>query len=505
MDHELNIHILAYRNLFRAVLNKRNLSDAEKQTILSDLDAYLKKTITKTDDFIDHISEYAKKLNVNPGALGGFIGANFMKALQGARVEWEQTQASPSDAGGKRSYATFMDEVLYYTAHEMMGRFEDLDLGLLKIVYPDGSEVFPGSMENPIFSQVVSMPEGAVIAGGSPGSLADNKETAQATTGKSEEKTKKTSGWVPPHDSPLIMDILEKLGSVLDITEKLEPRAFPPEMEGVMTVEISGPGDAESTGPDNSEAASRPASATKPAKPTPAWLLNDRPIIKEILENYGNILNITEKLEVSSGIESQDQGIEFISNDSQASQEPEVVERDFIPIEMTFADFLSLLKTVQVFQQKKDGAGYKRWLSHEASRGQRVILMLKNLDIRLKSGSVSSVDAEIANIATKTDFVEGQIKDLHRRLKVFERLQMIIQRLTEDVKRQDQSLFQVIHKIWGQVRMLFTEPGDASSLTSRLKIILLQIPDESQRERVLGIIQPYLEKAGEAYGLLVRN
>ncbi len=478
-DPELRIHALAYMDIFRHVLKKYPDGHPQKEAALSRLSDYIEKNITSPDAFIDHIPVFSKGLGVAPGPLGAFIGSQFVKALSNARktadsqmasVKAPAAQAASVSAGqprsGKKQYSTIMDEIAELYSLQPPGRFTEGDLGTLILERPDGIKVLPGTL-----------PPAAV-----------------PVTGKA----------APVYeDKPIIAEILEKFGSVLNVHEKLEFNPFPPEMQGGSPMPAVF--EEEAPGPVTGGAAPAPAIV----KTTPASgyrPLADAPIIADILEKFGSKLNVTDKLIPLTGITEGESGFtpDFGGSQTDSADSGEEWSGEESPggdlsdsIPFYYEDYIEIMKALQGYQASGNKAAYESWLKSPDNANAGILVNLRNREGREKKGEMVNWEVEYFNIAMDHNYQKDQIRQFHDTMKKFDRVQRLFAHFTEKMKGAHPRIMNELKKIWPQIRML---PGIGDNYTSyitQLKIILLQVQDQPVKAKLLEIMDPYLKKTAE--------
>ena len=142
---ELEIHKKAYLQLFQAVLQKVPGEPDKKRSTLASLRDYLNNNVNSTDEFIDHLAEFATTIGVPAPALGKFIGSNFMQALARVRKEGLESQEGGSSPGAspaaKKKFSSFLEELVGTLDLDSPGRFLPHEYGLMKLETPSGLQL----------------------------------------------------------------------------------------------------------------------------------------------------------------------------------------------------------------------------------------------------------------------------------------------------------------------------------------------------------------------------
>ncbi len=513
---ELEAHAQAYLRIFQAVLSKKAGDPAQKQAVLGRLNSYLRQNITTLDAFIDHIPQFSKALGVPEPALGNFIGANFIRALNQVKDETRKKAGATVSAPGASGVATaapgsgpapaardnepkksdrILDEIArrFGVVIEAGGVFQSLDDGLMKLVTPSG-EVLPASLTGGSMGPAEAAPSGN--GGAAPAAAATDAKPAPKPAAPA---TKAAPTGPLIKEKLLLTELLEKFGNVLDIPGKLEPAVW--EEEGAEGNGEPGPVAAPAVQAPERAAIATPA----PKKATPAGpLIREKLLLTELLEKFGNVLDIPGKLEPSvwedeeggGGGAPTDAGLASAEYDtSGADASPSVFDR----IPMTFGEYATIQKKIQAFQASGDQSVYRAWLNNEAGLPGKAMIGLRNLDNRERNSGGINWQDEYANLAVHLGVDVRQVEDFHLRMKYFIRIQQHINQLTHTIKSQGPALLGAAQKIWPQVLQIFHNPGDAGSYRSQLKIILLQIPDPALKEKMVGALGPVFDEVAAVY------
>jgi len=490
---ELELHFRAYSKLFAAVLQKKNAPPEARAQVSSRLQDYLKKNIHSTDDFINHIARFAQMLAVPENALATFIGANFMSALAAARKEMQTssrpevvkapTPAAPPSSK-PRVFTSIIDEIL----HKFGGlvqppdHFEELELGLLKFVSDDG-DLLPATLGGPSAAPASSQSgPAATVTGKAPMAAGTAQTAAPASTPAAKP------AFLRPPEKPLIDEILEKFGNVLDIPEKLEVPDFGPEPPAA-----AGAG---ATAASASPAAAAGAGNVSTPAPRPVSRKKEEQLIDEILNKFGNVLDIPGTLHPADGLGSPasmgDGGVE------QESYTPSYEDHapSFEPIPCSFQEFMAVMRLLQEFRTSGNQDGYKVWLTEKAGTVGKAIVGLRNMEGRLSAGQFA---AEYQSLGQRLGVEALAMEDLHGRTRVYARMQKEVSELTQKLKQMQPDAIAQVRRIWPQILLLFNEPGTVDGYESQMKMILLQVSVPALREKIIELLRPTFQAIESLY------
>ena len=231
-----------------------------------------------------------------------------------------------------------------------------------------------------------------------------------------------------------------------------------------------------------------PAAPAAPRGPEPS-------IIEEILKKCGNALTVPGKLEPESGPGADSgEGPTTKSVEQETEAEEADDEEDFEPIPFSFEDYGRIVASLQGFQKSGDRAAYQNWLSENAGLAGRLVVALRNLEGRERKGQTVQWPDEYYNLGHSLQLERAQVADLHRSLRVYDRMQQVLNRFIQTARSGDPQLLGALRKIWPQIRLLFNDADDEDGMVSRLKIPLLQVPDAALRERIIEEMRPVFSR-----------
>ncbi len=518
-ESELELHFAAYDEILQAVLGKLPLDGAARAARLERARQHLRGTVRHTEDFLGQLGGCASALGVKEAAFTTFVGANFLKALQLARRRAAEAARAPAaDAGrpqagkqpaagqaAQKKYTSLMAEIVETFGPIISGgRFVPLDDGMLKFVGPSG-EVLPASYGTP---GVDSGPE-------APSPEAAPQAAAAVPAAGARPAPARPAPAPAPRvaEKPIIKEILEKLGSVLDIHGKLEPSTG---LEGQVADaddedESDAPETAEPNGNGGAAAVAVPAgritSARAPVAPP------EKPIIAEILEKLGSSLDVHQKLVPTSGIEPGgfDEG-EADDEEGEAGEgdagESGVAEMGqdlgvaFEPLPLDFEAYMKTLRRLQEYQAAGHEADYRRWLTSEASASEKALVGLRNLEARARDGSVDW-NAQYRNLSTHMDGVSpDQLAHFHQRLRGFHQIHQLVGRVKAAMQGKPPALVNAMRSIWPNLLLLLNEDTDVSGYQSEFRIALLAVPDPAVRSQLENFLRPVFEKLAGIYAAM---
>lgn len=490
LEDELAEHVRAYLFLLDSVLKKSPLDLATKSTTLKRLRDYLDTNIRSTDEFIDHIPEFARMIGVPEKQLSQFIGSNFLKALHMLQQGGAEARSGSNDGAASRGEGaeSILNELLSLPGYSWnpAHRFVSIDFGLLKIVRPEG-DLLPAGYANYYGAQAAQDLPAKERPPQPEEKSAPKIVTVASTRQKKEERE-------APPEIPILDEILQKFGPILSISERLVPSDGI--VEEIETERIPVLPEAVSVVETVAEQPSTPLQHRVEREVIP-----EKPVIDEILEKFGSILSIRQRLEpegeiVDSSVSSDepDEAEQFGAPEHEYDPiHPPTVE----PLPFSFGEYYGLVQIVHSYQKTGDRDGYNRW-ANGAPQIERAVLRIRGLIQQEKGNATPPWELEYAKIARFLNIHESSVRELKERIEKYEGVQRALNELTREL-RDRPPLVAAVKTCWNQIRELLEEPTGEYEVIARLKILLLQVEGDAARIELFRIIEPQARKIARIF------
>lgn len=323
-------------------------------------------------------------------------------------------------------------------------------------------------------------------------------------------------------DGPLIDTILSKIGPIVAPPDRFQPldgglvklirngqEILPQSVSSTSESDAAGPADAPS------EAGQRVTEAEKDDLPA-AGLRREKSIIAEILERFGNILDVHEAL-VPKAFSADEEAfvVEEVAPEARESTEPvetsileEILQRfgdelkvsdrlvpaeysgdesffdtakaeeqpagpAFEPIGVSLTSFAAIRARMAEFQKNQDRAGYQAYLA-TASNDIKAVVALLNLSARQRKQAIN-LNEELLRLSQTLPYSQEQLQELFRRMDRYAKATTLVNEFTARVKQASAPVQMELRKVWQQVLDLLDEDLDEVLMKQRAKIILLAV------------------------------
>lgn len=534
-DPDLKANYLAYFKIIQSVLGKRPGTPEQKKQIYHKLQKHLVENVTSVDALIDEIPRMAGALGIPAQTLSGFVAQNFLKALEMARKELEATSVA-QDSGAPAAADPDRDHDILGEILESIGpvvqapnKFVPSDMGTMKLVTPSGEQLPVSLTGEPTTEE--SEEQTPAPSSASTGSDAPDPRAvpagAESATGQATTVTGKKSSPFTEKEVPIIQEILNRFGNHLDVHEKLEPAVFPKNFQK-QSEDSASEQSAVPTAPAG-EAAPAPASGSggvktnsvpKPASPVIEWPDENVGLIDEILQEFGNVLSVHEKLEPSDGLSGGGAAIAGSSSSAghpshsmapsgssartapshsdSAASSPDELEHAEPKALVSFARYTEIRSRLAGFQKAGDQQGYREFLQG-LSQEEKLIVPIRNLENKLHKNPDLRAGDEIYNLSVQLGISPMKLASFRQAMLRFDRIQLLLNDFVQRVKKGPAPLMKAVQQIWSQVRLLLNEVDHLDSMKSQLRIILLGIQDHELKKRTQEILESMLNRANNIF------
>lgn len=194
-------------------------------------------------------------------------------------------------------------------------------------------------------------------------------------------------------------------------------------------------------------------------------------IIEEILQRFGNDLVVKDKLEPRDF--SENTGDLFDSADSADSLSMNDEGQDFQPIAVTLSTFANIRSRLAEFHKNQDRAGYQEYLN-TATDDMRAVVAVCNLAAKAKRQQID-MGEELYRLSLTLPYTQEQLQELYERLDRYSKTAALINEFTARVKQASAPLQMEVRKVWKQILDLLDEDPGEAVVKQRMKILLLAV------------------------------
>lgn len=194
-------------------------------------------------------------------------------------------------------------------------------------------------------------------------------------------------------------------------------------------------------------------------------------IIEEIVQRFGNDLAVHEKLKPKE-YPGDDDGF-FDATQSEATDSGEGSYSSFEPIAVTLTAFAGIRLRIAEFQKNQDRAGYQDYLN-TASDDIKAVVALLNLSAKAKRQAVDMSD-ELYRLSMSLPYSQEQLEELFGRMDRYAKVTALVNEFMAKVKQASAPVQIEMRKVWRQILDLLDEDPGEAVVKQRTKILLLAV------------------------------
>lgn len=194
-------------------------------------------------------------------------------------------------------------------------------------------------------------------------------------------------------------------------------------------------------------------------------------IIEEIVQRFGNDLAVHEKLEPKE-YSGDDDGF-FDTTQSEATDSEEESYSSFEPIAVALTAFAGIRSRIAEFQKNQDRVGYQDYLS-TASDDIKAVVALLNLSAKAKRQAVDMSD-ELYRLSMSLPYSQEQLEELFGRMDRYAKATALVNEFMAKVKQASAPVQMEMRKVWKQILDLLDEDPGEAVVKQRTKILLLAV------------------------------
>ncbi len=426
--------------LLKKLLDSLKIDPSTKNELDNQLTNYLNNhQIYSIDSLIQNSSNIARILKINPQSFNEVIQKNYFKIVQQLKKQKESINLFLKD-----EKQNIIDIITQY--------------------------IFPSNLFNSYFKEenqiyVLYLPNQKIVER-SVTTLKDSVPTKQ------ENKTQKTTQSPSPslkEEKSLLKEILELFPNVQTTKnlaaeiESLEANVLSP------TEEIQ---DERQSIPKQKQ-------------------IDSESILQEILTNFSDLFPISKDLQKIIDQEEMTQQIE-IKNTSDQTEE---LQKDFIPIPFTIAEYVDLRKKLQ--QYKNDPNTYANFIKM-ANQNQKSVIAILNI-ISRENDPNFMLENYIENVSVKLNIPNEAVRELYYRIKKYNMCIGFLKQASEYLKSNEPKLYNYFLGIYEPlldfISLLDSENQEQfleHHLDKNLKLLLISIIDENDRHRLLNFLKRFI-------------
>ncbi|MDF3819408.1 hypothetical protein P3G55_05835 [Leptospira sp. 96542] len=432
----------AHIDIFKKLLKARKVEQGKVEEIAKQIKSYMSGNIKKTEQFFEHLPEFATILGVPKEEVSTYLNSNFIEVLTKVQDKLKTQELEKIQNAPAAKFDSICEEIVEGLKFEHPKDFVFVQKGILTVLEnPTNGEIIEpqGLMAESAKAAIATVPSGAESEK-EPKSLSEALAVANAPPAPVVKK----QSIIPEKEKSILLEIVELFGDSLT-GEKLEIRIGP---EVVEQPEPEIPSD------------------TK--QPKDDYEIEDLDF--EESESKSNANEMSDDL-------MQDIDVDFDDEPKSAPVDPNLERLENYSVK----EYMDMIQSINNFQTKSDQVGYQNWLRSQPEFEKAVVSIRSQL---LKEQKNEAVDWNglFANMAMKTSLSEPVLVGLLKKIKNFQIVKLTLDRAIQELKKGNPEFVQLVRMAWPHIQKAFFEVPNYPQVQSALKTILSKVGDESHRK-----------------------
>jgi hypothetical protein len=438
----------AHLEVFKRFNKSKSVPQDKSSNQIQKLKAFMAGSVKNLDQYFHKIPEFAEILETTKDELSAYLNEHFLKILPIVQGKFKTTEIEKLQSGPHKIYERITEEILETTDYKFPNgcKFSEIS-GVLVI-------------ENTLTGELIQ-PQGLMaVASGAP-----------STTGLDPSAEKKQTPVKVLIDKPILEEIVEIYGSVLQGTElkivsHIEPETLAPIKNLPSTKSEDVLEDIDDIDFEEPEEEPQMETESYSSSYDNDSAINDSPEHPEgVLDDLHDLLGINSE---------DDQQLVSAYIDSSCKR-------------FNIENYFTILSQVNAFQSRSDADGYKSWLNQESEITKLVISLRTHIAKEIKS-DVVDWDGVIEQLSSKTEFNKASIELMKEKVTHFQWIRVALDRCTAEFKKADTELLSLVKKAWPHIQKSFMLSPDYDSVLGQLKNILSKVANEAHRKELVRIL-----------------
>ncbi|MCW7470276.1 hypothetical protein [Leptospira kanakyensis] len=436
----------AHIDIFKKLLKARKMDPAKVEEVAKQIKSYMTGNIKKTDQFFEHLPQFATMLGVPQNEVSTYLNSNFIEVLNKVQdklkvQELEKLQNAPAP-----SFASIAEEIVERLQVTHPKDFVFAQKGILTV------------LENPLTGEIIEpkglMAESAKAALSMPASAESEKEPvsltdALAIANAPPAPVVKKQSLIPEKDKSILLEIVETFGDTLT-GETLDIKIGPDPKDNP-TVEAAPPSNQSSSDEYEIEDLEFDDSDSRSA------------------QSSGSSANDSDDF-------SQDIDVDFEEPEPVIAIDPNLTRLESFSVK----EFMDLVQTITGYQTKADQVGYQNWL-RGLSEFEKAVVSLRTQVLKEQKNEVVDWNSLFQMMSSKSDLSREVLVGIVKKLKNFQIVKLTLDRMIQEFKKGSPEFMQMVKMAWPHIQKSFYEVPNYSQVQTLLKGILSRVSDENHK------------------------
>ncbi|TGL03315.1 hypothetical protein EHQ43_16190 [Leptospira bouyouniensis] len=442
----------AHIDIFKRLLKSKKMDPTRVEEVAKQIKSYMTGNIKKTDQFFEHLPQFATILGVSKEEVSSYLNSNFIEVLTKVQEKLKTQELEKLTNAPAPSFSSITEEIVERLQVTHPKDYVFAQKGILMV------------LENPITGEIIE-PQGLMAASAKaalamPQGTDSEKEPVSLTEALAVANapptpvTKKQS-LIPEKDKSILQEITETFSDILT-GEKLEIKIGP---------EVTEPSLADTSSNTNS---------TK---------VNEEYEIEDL--EFDDSDSGQSNSNTSNGAEehddfSDDLGIEY--EEEEPPPPPKQIDLNLVRLgNFSVKEFMDLVQTITTYQTKGDQVGYQNWL-RSISEFDKAVVSLRTQVLKEQKNEAVDWKALFQMMSSKSELKPEVLQGIVKKIKNFQIVKLTLDRMIQEFKKGSPEFMQMVKMAWPHIQKSFYEVPNYQQVQTLLRGILSRVNDESHKK-----------------------
>lgn len=439
----------AHIDIFKKLLKARKMDPGKVEEVAKQIKSYMTGNIKKTDQFFEHLPQFATMLGVPQNEVSAYLNTNFIEVLNKVQEKLKAQELDKLENAPAPSFSSVAEEIVEKLQVTHPKDFVFVQKGILTV------------LENPLTGEIIEpkglMAESAKAALSMPASAESEKEPvsltdALAVANAPPVPVAKKQSLIVEKDKSILLEIVETFAENLT-GELLEVRIGPDPKDNPI--------------PEPSSKNGTPTSSEE-------YEIEDLEFDDSDSSASGNTGSDTN---TDDDDFSQDIDVDFEEPEPAVAIDPNLERLESFSVK----EFMDLVQTITGYQTKADQVGYQNWL-RGLSEFEKAVVSLRTQVLKEQKNEPVDWNSLFQMMSSKSDLSREVLVGIVKKIKNFQVVKLTLDRMIQEFKKGSPEFMQMVKMAWPYIQKAFFEVPNYTQVQTLLKGILSRVTDENHKK-----------------------
>ncbi|MBL0954172.1 MAG: hypothetical protein IBJ01_05335 [Leptospira sp.] len=433
----------AHIDIFKRLLKAKKMDPTKVEEVAKQIKSYMTGNIKKTDQFFEHLPQFATLLGVSKEEVSAYLNSNFIEVLNKVQEKLKTQELEKMKNAPVPSFSSIAEEIVEGLHFTHPTDFVFAQKGILMV------------LENPLTGEIIE-PQGLMAASAKaalsiPSGSESEKEPVSLTEALAVANAPPTpivkkQSLIPEKEKSILQEITETFSDLLT-GERLEVK-IGPEVTDTPHLETNSNGSS--------------------AKTNEEYEIED-------LEFDDSSDSPSDKANDGSSEDhddfSDDLGIDY----EEETPAPPQVDLNMVRLgNYSVKEFMDLVQTITTYQTKGDQVGYQNWL-RTLSEFDKAVVSLRTQVLKEQKNEVVDWNTLFQMMSSKSELKPDVLKGIVKKIKNFQIVKLTLDRMIQEFKKGSPEFMQIVKMAWPHIQKSFYEVPNYQQVQTLLRGILSRV------------------------------